>query len=237
MNRCMFTRTNRVITVLLILLCIGSMLNLDNAFAGTTQYCVKYYEVGTENNLLAEKVVVTDDTKIGQVVIERAPEISGFILADEADKTITIGNTEEIIFYYAPDTMTTISPDANELNGVAPAYSFVPTNVWDFTTQPRYNLACESGNYRMYTNYKFTGVTEYKVQVDNLQKMGLVVTAKRALKTYETMSIYSDARITFWVTTEDVDKKFYLQFDVGEDPDVEDSITSGMNIIGYVEAA
>lgn len=59
-----------------------------------------------------------------------------------------------------------------------------PSKVWNIKSKGQYDFAGSSHYQNLYTNYKFTGKTSYKVYVENTGDNPITVTAKRLTKTY-----------------------------------------------------
>lgn len=217
--------TFMIIVIAMIISCIGVAYGESELQECGTSYAVKCIEEGT-SNVLTEKMVINDNLLIGQQILESAPIIEGFLLADSLQKQITIGKEREIIFYYKPNTFTSKEPSENVKDGVMPRDQYVPTDVWNIAEDGSYNMRCNVNISTMYTNYKFCGATEYEVQVENYNDAKLTIYAKSTLKTYEKMSVAGHGRATFYVKTDDPSKKFYVKL-VSDDTYV--------NIDGFVK--
>ena len=59
-----------------------------------------------------------------------------------------------------------------------------PSKVWNIKSKGQYDFSGSSHYQNLYTNYKFTGKTNYKVYVKNTGNNPITVTAKRLTKTY-----------------------------------------------------
>ena len=64
-----------------------------------------------------------------------------------------------------------------------------PSKVWNIKNKGQYDFAGSSHYQNLYTNYKFTGKTSYKVYVENTGDNPITVTAKRLTKTYGSTKI------------------------------------------------
>ncbi|MDO5303778.1 MAG: hypothetical protein Q4E84_07800 [Clostridia bacterium] len=175
-------------------------------------YTVQYIEEGSSNRLLAERVVV--GKAIGDVVTEAAPEIKGFKLNDEAEKSFSVGSISVITFYYLADSVTTIEPKAVEASDVEISGLDKPefNAIWDVSKKGTYNVEGYVYANNLYTNYFFKGAKKYEIRIRNHGKKKIDVKARSDFKTYEKVTIDDGITMTFFVDTNDTSKKFFLQF-------------------------
>lgn len=77
----------------------------------------------------------------------------------------------------------------------------------------QYDFAGSSHYQNLYTNYKFTGKTSYKVYVENTGDNPITVTAKRLTKTYGSTKISAGKTGSFEFSNIKSDTEFYIVFE------------------------
>lgn len=88
-----------------------------------------------------------------------------------------------------------------------------PSKVWNIKSKGQYDFAGSSHYQNLYTNYKFTGKTSYKVYVENTGDNPITVTAKRLTKTYGSTKISAGKTGSFEFSNIKSDTEFYIVFE------------------------
>lgn len=88
-----------------------------------------------------------------------------------------------------------------------------PSKVWNINSKGQYDFAGSSHYQNLYTNYKFTGKTSYKVYVENTGDNPITVTAKRLTKTYGSTKISAGKTGSFEFSNIKSDTEFYIVFE------------------------
>ena len=83
----------------------------------------------------------------------------------------------------------------------------------DLKSKGQYDFAGSSHYQNLYTNYKFTGKTSYKVYVENTGDNPITVTAKRLTKTYGSTKISAGKTGSFEFSNIKSDTEFYIVFE------------------------
>lgn len=205
-------KTVSIVMIVVLILGLGLWTQKEYSFAATGQYTVKYMEKGTSNRLREDKVV--SNQEMGATVIEEAPSIEGFFTPVEPKKEVIVGEIEEIVFYYSPDTLTTVEPTEEDNEDVQPRGTTIPTDSMSLANGKIYKVS-SGDNARvdvLYTNYKFYGKTSYTVRIHNSNNYAVKVIAKSALKTYNQIELQPGSTVHLSVHTESTSKKFYVKF-------------------------
>ena len=208
-----FTRkkTALVVIIILSLLGCGLFLNGGAVYADDIEgYKVRYVEEGTDNDLIPQKVVT--NKIVGETVVEVAPEIRGAVLIGEPKKSVMIGQTDLITFYYAPDSVTSVDIEGSE-EGIQPYGDSIPLSKWNVSTKGAYELDCDWNRSVVYSNYWLTGAKSYEVRIRNWGTDTLRVRAKTRFNTYEDVEISAGITKTFWVKLDSTSDSFYFRFD------------------------
>lgn len=91
-----------------------------------------------------------------------------------------------------------------------------PSKVWNIKSKGQYVFSGSSHYQNLYTNYKFTGKTNYKVYVKNTGNNPITVTAKRLTKTYGSTKISAGKTGSFEFSNIKSDTEFYIVFEGNE---------------------
>lgn len=91
-----------------------------------------------------------------------------------------------------------------------------PSKVWNIKSSGKYSFAGSANTVTIYTNYKFKGKTEYKVNVKNTGKYALTVKAKTLTKTYGSTKISAGKSGSFTFSNIKSTTEFYLTFEGSE---------------------
>lgn len=200
-----------VIVIALLLFECGLCFNNSSVYASDSMgYKVRYVEEGTDNDLIPQKIV-TGKTA-GETAIEEAPEIKGAILVGESKKRVVIGEEALIIFYYSPDSVTSVDIESGE-EGIQPYGAEIPLTKWNVSTKGDYTLTCDWNRSYVYSNNLFTGAKSYQVRIRNWGTDTLRVRAKTRTHTYEDVKILAGTTTTFWVKLDSTSDSFYFRFD------------------------
>ena len=208
---------NKAVAVAVILSLVGCMLSVTNVavYANeTAEYKVRYVEEGTDNDLIYPKVVT--NKQVGEVVTEVAPNIDGATLVSKECKNLVAGEEDLIIFYYAPNSVTTRDLEYAE-GEIQPYGDSIPLTKWNVSTKGVYELSCNWNRSFVYSNYKMTGAKSYKVRIRNKGTDKLRVRAKTRIKTYRDVEIDAGITMTFWVDMDSTSDSFYFRFDSEDD--------------------
>lgn len=99
------------------------------------------------------------------------------------------------------------------------AGTFTPTSVWKLNTKGQYNFEGKASWSKLYTNYKFTGVSSVKIKVSNKHsskqlvvkviEVGTVLLGTN--KTVQTVKVPVSGTTT-WTKSISSSEKYYLSF-------------------------
>lgn len=109
-----------------------------------------------------------------------------------------------------------VSFESPETNPAARGISR-PSKVWNIKEKGKYSFSGSSNHKTMYTNYKFTGKTSYKVYVKNTGNNAITVKAKRLTKTYGSTKISAGKTGIIEFSNIKSGTKFYVTFDGAKD--------------------
>lgn len=108
-------------------------------------------------------------------------------------------------------------PSDDSGSNVTPYSTSKPSKVWNVKTDGQYDFSGWSYHETLYTNYKFTGKTSYKIYVKNTGSNTITVKAKTSLKTYASTSVGAGKTATIDLSGMDKDKEFYISFSSDND--------------------
>lgn len=137
----------------------------------------------------------------------------GIIIFTTIPTTITYAHTSKIKNYNLSAMYNIGVSDISPENTIATRGVGTPTKVWNIKEDGKYNFAGSSSYQTLYTNYKFTGKTSYKVYVENTGKTPITVKAKRKMKTYASTKISAGKSAAFEFSNIKSDTNFYIVFE------------------------
>ncbi len=90
----------------------------------------------------------------------------------------------------------------------------IPTDVWNIPSKGEYTFSGETNKTTstLYSNYKFTGQSNYVIGATNDSDYSLTVTLKTATNTYGTMVVKAHSKNLMSVNKVGANKKVYLKF-------------------------
>jgi len=87
-----------------------------------------------------------------------------------------------------------------------------PSNIWNISSKGKYNFEGVSYHQTLYTNYKFTGKTSYKIYVNNTGDNKIKVKATNGVTTYASTTVGAGKTATLPISGLSKSTKFYISF-------------------------